>query len=81
MYTPNKSIIDNDKVKLFTELKNILNDQPNHFDVATGYFNVGGFELIAQEIKSVKKFRLLLGKSPSVDDKLTPDLFEPDDYG
>ena len=61
MYTPNKSIIDNDKIKLFTELKNILNDQPNQFDVATGYFNVGGFELVAQEIKNVKKFRLLLG--------------------
>lgn len=77
MYTPNKSIIDNDKIKLFTELKNILNDQPNHFDVATGYFNVGGFELVAQEIKGVKKFRLLLGHSPSVDDKVRPDLFEP----
>ncbi|MEK7472883.1 MAG: helicase-related protein [Patescibacteria group bacterium] len=77
MYTPNKSIIDNDKIKLFTELKNILNDQPSNFDVATGYFNVGGFELVAQEIKNVKKFRLLLGKSPSVDDKLVPDLFEP----
>lgn len=77
MYTPNKSIIDNDKIKLFTELKNILNDQPNHFDVATGYFNVGGFELVAQEIKEVKKFRLLLGHSPSVDDKVKPDLFEP----
>lgn len=77
MYTPNKSIIDNDKIKLFTELKSILNDQPKHFDVATGYFNVGGFELVAQEIKSVKKFRLLLGRSPTVDDKLTPDLFEP----
>lgn len=77
MYAPSKSIIDNDKIKLFTELKNILNDQPNHFDVATGYFNVGGFELIAQEIDGVKKFRLLIGHSPSVDDKLTPDLFEP----
>ena len=47
MYTPNKSIIDNDKIKLFIELKNILNDQPTQFDVTTGYFNVGGFELIA----------------------------------
>lgn len=76
MYIPQKSIIDNDKVKLFFELKNILNDQPAHFDVATGYFNVGGFELLAQEIKSVKKFRLLLGHSPVVDDKVIPDIFE-----
>ena len=61
MYTPNKrslllcnkSIIDNDKITLFTELKNILIDQPNQFDVATGYFNVGGFELVAQEIKGI----------------------------
>ncbi|HCM81889.1 MAG: Helicase domain protein [Candidatus Gottesmanbacteria bacterium GW2011_GWB1_44_11c] len=77
MYTPNKSIIDNDKIKLFSELKNILNDQPSHFDVATGYFNVGGFELIAHEIQGVKQFRLLLGHSPVVDDKVKPDLFEP----
>jgi hypothetical protein len=74
---PQKSIIDNDKIKLFTELKNILNDQPAHFDVASGYFNVGGFELITQEIKAVKKFRLLLGHSPVVDDKVKPDIFEP----
>jgi len=80
MYTPNKSIIDNDKIKLFTELKNILNDQPSQFDVATGYFNVGGFELVAQEIQSVKKFRLLLGRSPDVDDKVIPDLFDPEAF-
>lgn len=77
MYTPSKSIIDNDKIKLFTELKNILNDQPKFFDVASGYFNVGGFELIAQEVKNVRKFRLLLGHAPVVDDKVKPDVFEP----
>lgn len=77
MYIPQKSIIDNDKIKLFSELKNILNDQPTNFDVASGYFNVGGFELVAQEIKGVKKFRLLLGRSPDVDDKVKPDMFEP----
>lgn len=77
MYSPKKSIIDNDKIKLFTELKNILNDQPKVIDIATGYFNVGGFELIAQEITKTKKFRLLLGHAPAADDKLKPDIFEP----
>jgi len=80
MYTPKKSIIDNDKIKLFIELKNILNDQSNAFDVAAGYFNVSGFELVAQEIKGVKKFRLLLGHSPVVDDKVKPDIFDPKSY-
>lgn len=59
MYTPNKSIIDNDKIKLFTELKNILNDQPNHFDVATGYFNLVGFELAAQKTSKLTTDELL----------------------
>ena len=80
MYTPNKSIIDNDKIKLFVELKNILKDQPKFFDVATGYVNVSGFELIFQELKGVGKFRLLLGHSPSIESDLKPDLFNPKEF-
>ena len=80
MYTPNKSIIDNDKIKLFVELKNILKDQPKFFDAATGYVNVSGFELIFQELKGVGKFRLLLGHSPSIESDLKPDLFNPKEF-
>ena len=80
MYTPNKSIIDNDKIKLFIELKKILKDQPNFFDVATGYVNISGLELIFQELKNVGRFRLLLGHSPSTENNLKPDLFSPKEF-
>jgi superfamily II DNA or RNA helicase len=67
MYVPNSSIIDNDKTKLAEELKKILLDQKT-LDIATGYVNIGGYALIADELKQTQKFRLLIGKTPEIDD-------------
>ena len=67
MYIPEKSIIDNDKIKLCDELCKILKEQ-KVIDIASGYFNIGGFELIISDLKKSEKFRLLLGKVPEKDD-------------
>lgn len=79
MYTPDSSIIDNRKLKLFEELNKILQEQ-KVLDIASGYFNLSGFQLVKDEIRNVKKFRLLIGKVPEVDDKKIPDFFEPYQY-
>jgi superfamily II DNA or RNA helicase len=68
MYTPQKNIIDNNEIKLFNELNNILTEQKN-LDVASGFFNIGGFALVKDNLKSTNKFRLLLGKTPSIEDQ------------
>ncbi|MBL7196963.1 MAG: hypothetical protein ISS47_02560 [Candidatus Omnitrophica bacterium] len=67
MYIPERSIIDNDKVKLCDELNKILKEQ-KVIDIASGYFNIGGFGLIKDGLKKIKEFRLLLGKAPERDD-------------
>ncbi len=76
MYVPDSSLIDNSKLKLFSELQKILSEQ-KRLDIASGYFNLGGFQLIKDELKKSKKFRLLIGRTPERDDrKLIDDLFE-----
>lgn len=45
MYIPDSSIIDNDKIKLCDELNKILQEQ-RVVDMASGYFNIGGFNSI-----------------------------------
>ncbi len=68
MYVPDSSIIDNDKIKLCDELRKILKEQ-KIIDIASGYFNIGGFQLIKDSLRDVRHFRLLLGKVPEKDDK------------
>jgi len=51
MYTPDSSIIDNRKLKLFEELNKILQEQ-KVLDIASGYFNLSGFQLVKDEIKN-----------------------------
>lgn len=67
MYIPERSIIDNDKLKLCEELNKILKEQKT-IDIASGYFNIGGFQLIQDSLTKAEHFRLLLGKSPEKDD-------------
>ena len=57
-------IIDNDKLKVFQAINEILK-QPQCADFASGYFNVGGYKLIKDNIGNVTKFRLLLGREPA----------------
>ena len=76
MYRPESMIIDNNKLKLFDELNNILKEQTS-VDIASAYFNIAGFQLIKDSMAGVEKFRLLIGTSPQVDEK-KPDFFQPE---
>jgi len=59
-------VIDNRTHKLANVLNDLLHDdQVRALDVATAYFNVGGFELLHTGIESLVSFRLLLGSEPS----------------
>jgi len=77
MYRPESLIIDNDKLRLFDELNNILKEQKS-LDVASAYFNIAGFQLIKDSLSGAEKFRLLIGTSPQVDEK-KPDIFQPEE--
>ena len=76
MYAPAKNIIDNNELKLFEELNHILEEQKN-IDIASGYFNLGGFALVKEKLKGAENFRLLLGKTPSFEEgNSSHDLFD-----
>jgi superfamily II DNA or RNA helicase len=75
MYIPKDPIIDNYITVLYEELKKILKEQ-KRLDVATGFFSLGGFGLIADELENVKKFRLLIGKTPDFPKINKNELFE-----
>ncbi|WP_156469400.1 hypothetical protein [Candidatus Desulfofervidus auxilii] len=45
MYRPEYLIIDNNNLKLFEELNNILKGQKS-IDIASAYFNIAGFWLV-----------------------------------
>ena len=60
-------IIDNDKSRLVDFIVTILKDNPNtNLDIATAFFNITAFEMIKDYIGDVKRFRLLLGKTPEI---------------
>jgi superfamily II DNA or RNA helicase len=66
-------IIDNSEGnKLFEYLNESLKDIPQtNFDIATAFFNIRGFSLLKENLREVKKFRLLLGSEPENDNKKT----------
>ena len=69
MFIPQK-IIDNSKTTLAGFLKEVLQLPQDHsLDIATAFFNIKAYELVKEEIKNVKYFRLLLGKSPDLGSK------------
>ena len=58
-------VIDNRAHTLADVLDGLLRSDPVHaLDVATAYFNVGGFDLIREGLESLASFRLLLGAEP-----------------
>lgn len=60
-----KQIIDNTDVTLSDFINSILEEIPNtEFDIATAFFNIRAYNFIKENINGVKRFRLLLGKSP-----------------
>jgi len=68
-----KEIIDNSEGnKLITFLNQILKENPKtNLDVATAFFNVQAFAMIKDNLKGVSRFRLLLGKSPEINNERT----------
>jgi len=62
-----KQIIDNSDVTLARYLNEILRDCPNtHLDIATAFFQIQAYSMLKENLQEVKRFRLLLGKSPEI---------------
>ncbi len=71
MFIP-KKVIDNSDVKLSDFLNKVMTaSQSTNLDIATAFFNIKAYELVQKEIDGVKKFRLLLGKSPELLKEIT----------
>jgi superfamily II DNA or RNA helicase len=73
-----KKIIDNSDVTLSAFLNSVLIEIPNtNFDISTAFFNLQAYAYVKDNIKGVKRFRLLLGKAPEIknDDTLGDVLF------
>ena len=60
-------VIDNERHRLADVLNAILKEHPGQsLDVATAYFNIGGFQLVQQGLEGLGGFRLLLGSEPEI---------------
>lgn len=71
MFIPRR-VIDNSDVKLSDFLNQVMTaSQSTDLDIATAFFNIKAYELVQKEIDGVKKFRLLLGKSPELLKEIT----------
>jgi len=71
MYIP-KKVIDNSKMTLANFLSEVLKSSKDpNLDIATAFFNIKAYELIKEEINGLKHFRLLLGKSIDLKEKVT----------
>src|SRR6266566_6975583 len=60
-------VIDNQQHKMADVLNNLLRHHKGHsLDIATAYFNVGGWQLPRDGLNGLGNFRLLLGDEPEV---------------
>src|SRR5260221_14587236 len=58
-------VIDNQRQRMADVLNELLAGHAGRsLDVATAYFNVGGWELLAEGLRGLGTFRLLLGAEP-----------------
>src|SRR3989440_4852186 len=58
-------VIDNQRHKMADVLNDLLHHHGGHsLDVATAYFNVGGWQLLRAGLNGLGNFRLLLGDEP-----------------
>ena len=66
--TLQKEIIDNSEGnKLVSFLNSTLKEnQETNLDIATAFFNIEAFAMIKDNLNGVKRFRLLLGKTPEI---------------
>ncbi|MFW6174025.1 MAG: phospholipase D-like domain-containing protein, partial [Elusimicrobiota bacterium] len=68
-----KEIIDNSEGnKLVTFLNDILKENSNaNFDIATAFFNIQAYAMVKDNLKNLKRFRLLLGRAPEISSEKT----------
>jgi superfamily II DNA or RNA helicase len=60
-------VIDNRQHRMSDVLNTLLAQYPgSSLDIATAYFNVGGWQLLRENLKGVGTFRLLLGDEPEI---------------
>ncbi|GHO50817.1 hypothetical protein [Ktedonospora formicarum] len=60
-------VIDNQQCRMDEILNTLLaRSQGNSLDIATAYFNIEGWQLLADGINKMESFRLLLGDEPEV---------------
>src|SRR5947209_9433600 len=58
-------VIDNQQHKMADVLNALLSQHSGHsLDIATAYFNVGGWQLLRKGLDTLGNFRLLLGDEP-----------------
>ncbi|MDI6793567.1 MAG: hypothetical protein QME81_12005 [bacterium] len=71
MFIP-KKIIDNSEITLANFLNDVLTAQPDgRFDIATAFFNLDAYVMVKENLKGLKRFRLLLGKAPEIRSETT----------
>ena len=64
-------VIDNREHTLADVLNRLLrHDDVHALDVATAYFNIGGFDLLRESLDGLDSFRLLLGAEPGSGDDI-----------
>jgi len=68
-----KEIIDNSEGnKLVSFLNDALKENPKtKLDIATAFFNIEAFAMIKDNLNGVERFRLLLGKTPEIQNEKT----------
>ncbi len=72
MRIPPTQIIDNDKESLAKWLKIFLEEDPKtNLDIATAFFGIEAYTILKDSLSGVKRFRLLLGKSPEIKNDTT----------
>ena len=60
-------VIDNQQYTMSEVLNTLLAQHAGHsLDIATAYFNVGGWQLLHEKLGAMGSFRLLLGDEPEV---------------
>src|SRR5262245_27453902 len=64
-------VIDNDKHRMADVVSQVLEDhQDLAMDIATAYFNIGGYKLLADQRKNMGSLQLLLGAEPESGEQL-----------
>ena len=63
-----KQIIDNSNGNTLVSFLNLmLQENPDtNLDIATAFFNIQAYEMVKDNLGNVKRFRLLLGKTPEI---------------